>query len=157
MDPAVTHLGARGSVLRAAAGLALLLAAATAAGETPCSLRVEVDGLRSDAGEVRVALWSSREGFPEETASALDRALAPIREGGASVCFASLAPGRYAVSLFHDEDGDGALDRNFLRIPREGVGISNGAVGPFGPRDYEEAVFELPASGAVQRITPRYW
>ncbi len=138
-------------------GLVTVLALAAPARTAPCSVRVEVDGLRSDTGEVRVALWSSAEGFPEDSAKALDRARGPIRDAAASVCFADVAPGRYAVSLIHDEDGDGELDRNFLRIPSEGVGISNGAVGPFGPRDYEEAVFEVPAEGTVQRITPRYW
>ena len=142
----------------AATCLVLLVASGPGkAEEASCRLRVEVRGLRSDAGVVRVALWRSADGFPEEAAKALDRRLAPIRDAGASVCFADLAPGRYAISLIHDEDDDGVLDRSFLRIPREGVGISNDAIGPFGPRGYEEAVFALPASGGVQKITLRYW
>jgi len=142
----------------AAAGLLLLVAAGPGkAQDAPCPLRLEVRGLRSDAGVVRVALWRSADGFPGEDGKALDRQLTSIRNGSASVCFAGLTPGRYAISLFHDEDDDGVLDRNFLRIPREGVGISNDAVGPFGPHDYEEAVFALPAGGSVQKITLRYW
>ena len=125
--------------------------------EPPCPLRVEVRGLRSEAGVVRVALWSSADGFPEEDAKALDRQLASSRDGAASLCFAGHPPGRYALSLFHDEDDDGILDRSFLRIPREGVGISNDAIGVLGPRDFEEAVFSLPAGGSVQTITVRYW
>jgi uncharacterized protein (DUF2141 family) len=142
----------------AAAGLLLLVAAGPGkAQDTPCPLRVEVRGLRSDAGVVRVALWRSADGFPEEDRKALDRQLTSIREASASVCFSGLAPGRYAISLIHDEDDDGVLDRSLLRIPREGVGISNDAIGPFGPHDYEEAIFALPPGGSVQKITLRYW
>ena len=38
--------------------------------------------------------------------------------------FAGLAAGRYAVLVFHDENGNGELDVNFLGIPREPLGFS---------------------------------
>ncbi len=40
------------------------------------------------------------------------------------VNFAGIAPGRYAVTAQHDEDGDGKLKTNFIGMPKEGVGIS---------------------------------
>jgi uncharacterized protein (DUF2141 family) len=45
-----------------------------------------------------------------------------------AVCeFPGVAPNTYAVSVFHDENSNGKLDTNFMGIPREGVGASNGA------------------------------
>ena len=65
-------------------------------------------------------------------------------------------------------DGDAtriALDDTDVPVPEvlryelvfEASGCALKTIGPFGPGDYEDAVFSLPAGGAVQRITPRYW
>lgn len=45
--------------------------------------------------------------------------------GGGPVRFEGLAAGSYAVLVFHDENGNGELDGNFLGIPREPLGFSN--------------------------------
>ena len=52
-----------------------------------------------------------------------------------------VAPGDYAVSVFHDENSNGKLDRNFMGMPKEGVGKSNDAAGHFGPPKYDDARF----------------
>lgn len=39
--------------------------------------------------------------------------------------FEGLAAGSYAVMVFHDVNGNGRLDRNFMGIPREPLGFSN--------------------------------
>jgi uncharacterized protein (DUF2141 family) len=33
--------------------------------------------------------------------------------------------GKYAVSVFHDENGNGTVDHNFLHFPAEPLGFSN--------------------------------
>lgn len=48
---------------------------------------------------------------------------APLPAGGAAD-FGNLPAGNYAVMVFHDENGNGELDRNFLGIPREPLGFS---------------------------------
>jgi uncharacterized protein (DUF2141 family) len=35
----------------------------------------------------------------------------------------AVTPGDYAISVFHDENSNGKLDRNFMGMPKEGVGI----------------------------------
>jgi uncharacterized protein (DUF2141 family) len=57
--------------------------------------------------------------------------------------FASVAPGTYAVALFHDENDNGKLDTNFVGIPREGVGVSNNKLRSFGPPTWDDAKFAL--------------
>lgn len=59
-----------------------------------------------------------------------------------------LPEGAYAVSLYHDENGNGRLDTNEMRIPIEPWGFSNDAIGLFGPASFEDARFTLPAEGA---------
>ena len=47
--------------------------------------------------------------------------------------------------MFHDENANGKIDRNFVGIPKEGYGTSNDAKGFMGPPKYEDAKFELTA------------
>jgi uncharacterized protein (DUF2141 family) len=52
--------------------------------------------------------------------------------------------GRAAIRCFayHDENGNGALERSFLGIPKEGVALSNNARGHLGPPKLKDARFE---------------
>jgi len=73
-------------------------------------------------------------------------------ENGQAVCvFGDVAPGNYAIAVFHDNNGNGKLDRNFIGMPKEGVGASNGAVGKFGPPKFDDARFSY--KGGQQRLT----
>jgi MipA family protein len=62
--------------------------------------------------------------------------------------FKGLAPGRYAVMVFHDENGNGELDQNFMGIPREPLGFSRRYWGKGAPV-FAEAAVEVPEGGAV--------
>jgi uncharacterized protein (DUF2141 family) len=50
------------------------------------------------------------------------------------------------VAVFHDENGNGKLDTNFLGIPREGVGVSNNKLRKLGPPTWEDSKFGLAGS-----------
>jgi uncharacterized protein (DUF2141 family) len=119
-------------------GVAALATAADAA-----RLTVDVVGLRSDAGQVLVALYDSPAGFPGTGASAIGAERSAIAAGKASVIFEDVPPGTYAIALIHDENRNGTLDRGFLGIPKEGVGASNDAQGRVGAPRFDRARFEL--------------
>ncbi len=106
------------------------------------SLEVTVTGLTSDAGQVRVALFSNPAGWPEQSERALRRAAVSVVRGEARVVFEDLPPGRYAVVAFHDQDGDGKLKKGLFGLPKEPWGASNGARGALGP-SFDAAAFWL--------------
>ena len=55
-----------------------------------------------------------------------------------------LAPGRYALIAFHDENNNGEFDRTVVGLPAEGLGFSNGAwISVLGAPSFEEAAFEI--------------
>jgi uncharacterized protein (DUF2141 family) len=56
----------------------------------------------------------------------------------AEVRFENVAPGRYAVSLFHDQNGNGRLDSNWVGAPTEGYGASRNALPALGAPTFEE-------------------
>jgi len=66
-----------------------------------------------------------------------------------------LPPGAYALSLIHDENGNGRLDTR-LGIPREGFGFSNNPHIWFGPPSFSAARFMIPAGGTALNVTVKY-
>lgn len=115
------------------------------------SIKVVVVGLHSNNGEVDCALFGSAEGFPGDSGKAIKTMTSKIENGQGVCIFSGVAPGDYAVSVFHDENGNGKLDRNFMGMPKEGVGASNDAAGHFGPPKFTDARFSF--KGGPQSLT----
>ena len=120
------------------------------------SVKVVVAGLHSNDGNVYCSLFSSADGFPGDSAKAAKKTTSKIENGQASCIFSSVAPGDYAVSVFQDENGNGKLDRNFIGMPKEGVGASNDAAGKFGPPKFDDARFSYKGGSSVLTIHIRY-
>jgi uncharacterized protein (DUF2141 family) len=119
-------------------------------------IRVEIDGLRNDKGQVLCAIYLSADGFPKRADKALAHANSPISHAHAVCEFPDLNAGTYAISLFHDENSNGKLDTNFMGIPREGVGASNNAKGHFGPPKFDAAAFRFSGGRLELKITVNY-
>ena len=119
-------------------------------------IHVEVVGLHNDKGHVFCALYSSADGFPKDSQKAAQRGTSSISDSKALCEFSGIEPGRYAVSVFHDENSNGKLDTNFLGIPREGVGASNDARGHLGPPKFDAAAFQFEGGRLNLKITIHY-
>lgn len=122
----------------------------------PNILHVEVIGLHNDKGQVVCALYSSRDGFPKQNEKASSRVSSAIADKKAVCEFSGIAPGTYAISVFHDENVNGKLDTKFMGIPREGVGASNGATGHLGPPKFDAAAFSFSGGRLELKITINY-
>jgi uncharacterized protein (DUF2141 family) len=103
---------------------------------------VVVTNLRSDRGRVMGGLYASPEGWLDEhdDDASLD-CRASIRHGRARCVFHGVPAGSVAFAGMHDEDGDGALDRDALGLPAEGYGFSHDASGTLGPPSFGAAAF----------------
>jgi uncharacterized protein (DUF2141 family) len=117
-------------------------------------VEVTVTGFKNDEGAARVALFLDARVWPDGDGSIFGTAVAPISDGQAVAVFEEVPAGPFAVSVFHDEDGDGELDSTALGIPSEPYGFSGDARDLFGPPSFEEARIEL-AAGETQQITIR--
>lgn len=129
----------------------MLTAGAAAFAQSPGTLTVEITGARSDNGVIRVLVFSSEKGFPNDAGLAV--AMVPearLENGRAVVEIEGLPAGELAVAVIHDEDGDGEVDTNFLGIPVEGLGVSNNP-DLKGPPKFRDAAFRY--SGGKQGIT----
>jgi uncharacterized protein (DUF2141 family) len=54
-----------------------------------------------------------------------------------------LPPGPHAIKVFHDVNGNGKLDTNWMGIPNEPYGFGNDARGSFGPPSFEQSAVTL--------------
>ena len=144
--------------LSAAAALAAAAPPAGQPGHVPGHVLVHVDvaGLRSAKGVVRACMTQQRERFPECRGNAADRELAVSAEGTVSFDFGAVAPGRYAIALLHDENGNGRMDRALLLMPKEGYGFSRDAPVRMGPPSFGQAAFEVAGAPIRQTIRMRY-
>lgn len=131
--------------------LAPSLAAATPGGT---DLTVRFENLRSGKGSLRVCLTQHARYFPDCTDDpGARKMLVPASSGVAT--FRDIAPGQYALSAFHDENGNGKLDKMAI-MPREGFGFSRNPAIRFGPPKYDEARFSVSAGSSEQKVRLRY-
>jgi uncharacterized protein (DUF2141 family) len=119
-------------------------------------IHVIVRGLRSTDGQLLVALYGSSNGFPGDPTKALRRLEHSISGEIAEVTFDSVAAGRYAVSVVHDENADEQMQRDWLGRPKEGWGVSNDARGRFGPPSFDDAQFEASGKAVTVEINLEY-
>jgi uncharacterized protein (DUF2141 family) len=120
------------------------------------AIRVTVAGLRNTDGNLSVALFNVKKGFPGKYEKALRKIDVPAAGAEHVVVFDNVPYGLYAVAVRHDENGNGKLDTNILGMPKEGVGTSNNPKSRFGPPSFEDASFTLDKSTMELTVNLRY-
>jgi len=112
---------------------ALALCSTTKAADLPACgtgadqvrIQVAVEGLRSARGQVTITLYPDDADRFLAKGGKLARQRVPTSLPATHACFAVPAAGHYAISVYHDEDGDGKFKRSLFGLPAEGYGFSN--------------------------------
>jgi uncharacterized protein (DUF2141 family) len=122
------------------------------------TLKIKVNGARNAKGTIRAALFQSAKGFPGDAAQAIRTQAANIdpQTLSAQITFADLPGGTYAVSVFHDENMNQKLDKNFMGIPKEGYGASSNPGKRIGPPSFEDAKFTIDGAERSLEINLLY-
>jgi uncharacterized protein (DUF2141 family) len=129
-----------------------------AAQATPAAgiLHVHVVGLRDSSGQVICTLFDSPIAFPSDSTRAVGQAAVSIKDAAATCSFRGLAPGRYALVTFHDENGNGNFDRNWFGLPKEGYAFSNNVRPVFAPPSFNAAAFTYTGGERWLTVIMRY-
>lgn len=125
--------------------LAILLLVSAWVQAQSSQLEIKVSNISNARGSLKVALYDDGRYWLDTKAKQppfRDASLPVTDTGDASIVFADVPAGTYAVSVFHDLDGNEQLDTNFVGFPKEPYGFS-GEPGRFGPPGFEKASFEL--------------
>ena len=125
-----------------ALGFSARAAADEETGSPAALLTVDVSNIPNDKGQIGCSLYSKEEGFPSKPEKADSMMFVKSKAGKATCVFKGLKPGKYAVSVMHDEDKDGELKTSMVGRPKEWWGVSND-VPPerFGPPKFNAALF----------------
>ena len=120
----------------------LLLAATLSLSSFAADLAITVKGVHGADGSVFLAVYDSAASFMKPALAKATRKAAAAK-GDIEFVIHDLPAGKYAVSSYHDENGNGKLDTGAFGIPTEGYGFSNNAQGSLGPPEFAQAVFEF--------------
>ncbi|WP_345725577.1 DUF2141 domain-containing protein [Qipengyuania proteolytica] len=140
----------------AALPLGLLVAGASPTVEQ-AKVSVTVTDLRNAKGIVRACMTTDESKFPRcRGVPNAYAATADAKAGTVSFTFTDVKPGRYAIALLHDENGNGKADRALGMMPKEGFGFSRDAPVRMAPPKFSDAAFDIGAADKALTIRMRY-
>lgn len=120
------------------------------------NITIKISGIKSDKGQVVVELFQKvKEKFPSPK-GVIMLEKNKISHGMSEVMFKSVPFGTYAVTIYHDVNLNGKLDKNTLGIPKEGYGFSNNPRLFIGPPSFEAASFVLKNKELSMSISMKY-
>ena len=120
-------------------------------------LQVEFSNILEAKGDLYVAVYNSSNAFLKED-QVFRKIIVPITQTGAlKVSIDDLPPGQYALSCFHDVNGNGKLNTNWMGIPNEPYGFSNNARPKFRAPNWGEASFDFKEMGGSMNIRLEKW
>ena len=114
-----------------------------------CTLTVVVDGMSSSTGNLGILVFNSNKGWPEDRTVAFRDIAIPAQPGSQTVKIPDLPPGRYAISLVHDENKNHKVDKNWIGQPKEQWGMSNSLHATLKAPPIEKAWFDLPSDREI--------
>jgi uncharacterized protein (DUF2141 family) len=121
---------------------------AAAAGANAATLHVAASGFQHARGHAIARLYRPGDNVLH---APWRQARAEIHGGRADLVFSELAFGDYAVVVLHDGNDNGEVDHNFLGLPTEPLGFSNGfKLGLFsGKPTFEKLRFTFSSKAAT--------
>lgn len=112
------------------------------------SLSIRVDGVASSKGTLQVAVYTQEEDFLK-VQGVYRRDSIKAKSGSNELVLEGLPSGDYAVAIFHDENDNEELDKNWAGIPKEPLGFSNARMKTFGPPSFEDCRIRLQTDASV--------
>ena len=117
------------------------------------TLTVVISDIRSDIGVLNIGVYDNKNDWLGSS-TVQKRSLQVLENsvGGVVTTSFEVEPGEYAISVHQDDNDNGKMDTNFIGIPKEPTGLSNGAVPKFGPPKYKNAAFRVGDEDLQMRI-----
>lgn len=153
---------AMGAVVAAAA--AGLCAPAGAVGAPPgCTgpvsglwLNVTIEQVRNAGGYIVLTLYPDDQRRFLKPNGSLYVTKVKARAGITEACIFVPVAGAYGLALYHDENGNGKIDRNMIGIPKEGFGFSNNPRIFMSAPSFKSVRMAVSGNGASARIRMKY-
>ena len=125
--------------------------------ENSVAMRLQFTNINDGQGSIYVAVYDQADKFLKEKKVRFQKIIPVSEPGKLEITLSDLPAGTYAISCFHDVNGNGKLDKNFLGIPVEPYGFSNNARPTFRAPNWEEARFYWEPGAEVVSIRLEQW
>ncbi len=134
--------------------LSALLIKSTLAFDSPSQsqevqLQIEVSNLKVTKGTLMLAMFNSADGWPDGEGKAFKLITQKVSTAGAQVITLSVPPGTYAISMYHDENDNKKMDKNWVGYPTENFGFSNSVKVTIAAPKFAECSFVVSAAKKI--------
>ncbi len=103
------------------------------------TITVTVPNVTSSEGEILFGLYNENTFMK---AAPLKGEKSSIQDGTATISFKNVPEGVFAISCFHDKNGNNRMDFEENGMPKESYGVSNNNMS-YGPPMWSDAKFEV--------------
>ena len=121
------------------------------------TLVLTINNLEAVRGSIFVAVYDKEDNFRRKEDPVVGRIIPVEKTPAMQVVFEGLNYGRYAVAVFHDQNGNGELDTNALGIPKEPYAFSNNPVVKWSPPAFQEAIFDFQKPRLSLNLELKRW
>lgn len=119
------------------------------------TVHVKIEGFKSNDGICRLLLFKNKKGFPDSHKDAEIVLNGNIHGKTAEFSF-TVMPGKYAISILHDENLNKKIDKTWYGKPKEGFGTSNNPKVGFSPPGFEGSAVNIDEKNNYFTITLNY-
>jgi uncharacterized protein (DUF2141 family) len=131
----------------------LLFFAATMSNTDKGILEINISGIKRTSGNIKIALWKDGIGYPDNESLIYRDKVLNVNSKEVTHIFENLEEGEYALTIFHDLNNNGKLDKNVFGYPTEPFAFSNNVKPVFGIPPYNNAKFKVLAKKvSIQNI-----
>jgi uncharacterized protein (DUF2141 family) len=115
-------------------------------------ITIVLTGFENNNGLVWISVVNSEQGYVDQH-KAFCGIKTKLTNRRVKVVLKDIPYGEYGIRTYHDEDGNGVLNKNIIGIPKEAYGFSNNARGLTGVPSYDKVRFKLNAPSITVNIT----
>jgi uncharacterized protein (DUF2141 family) len=119
--------------------------------------QIQFTQIASSKGNIMMGIYDRESAFMDTKQARLLKILPVSQTGTLELEVTELPIGTYAISAYHDVNGNGKLDKNLLGIPTEPYAFSNNARPKFRAPNWNEAKMEMGKSGSKVVLTLEKW
>ena len=116
---------------------------------TSGAVDIEIEGVSTAEGSIKVALFANKDNFLREPLFATS--VPASTTSPVVVAFENVPDGMYAISIYHDKDNNNELNKAGF-IPTEPYGVSNNIIPAMSAPKWNDAKFEVAGTRVKQII-----
>jgi len=104
---------------------------------------ISISNIKAKRGNLMIGWYNSEASYNERNNPIFKKLVTVNQQKEVTVVFEKIPAGKYAISMFLDENGNKEMDTNFLGIPKEQYGFSNNVLPATRAANFDEASFDV--------------